>query len=89
MIQQFEINKHVQKQLREFLDARQTDLQAAMQDETLNGEIAALLHAGFPMMVRKIYSLPKFQTFFWDKRNLLAVHIQNRLDAAAKAAKKR
>ena len=88
MIKQFEINPYVGRQLRRYLDDAATDLAAAMDDETRNGEIAAILHAGFPLMVRKIYPFAKFQTFFWEKRALLATHIQNRLDAFDKAAQK-
>ena len=57
MIKQFEISTSVQKQLGDYLAANQTDLKTAMADETRNGEVAAIIHAGLPMMVRKIYSL--------------------------------
>lgn len=66
------------------LAERETDLHAAMNDETLNREIAALLYAGLPAMLRKFYPLTKFQGFFWEKRDFLAEHIANRLQAAVK-----
>ena len=40
-------------------------------------------------MVQKIYSLAKFEKFFWEKRELLHQHIANRFAAIdEKAAKK-
>ena len=81
MIQQFEINSFVKRQLSAYLEAHNTDIQAAMQNEAHNTAIAAILHAGFPKMVQKIYSLPKFTAFFWEKRELLAIHLHNRLTA--------
>lgn len=87
MINQFEINNFVKKKIQDYLAAKQTTLNEAMQNETQNSEIAAILHDGFPTMVKKIYSLPKFQTFFWEKRDLLAQHIASRLLAADKSKK--
>lgn len=87
MINQFEINNYVKKQIQDYLTNKETSLGAAMQDETMNPEIAAILHDGFPTMVKKIYSLPKFQTFFWEKRDLLAQHIATRLAAVDKPKK--
>lgn len=48
MIKQFEISTSVQKQLGDYLAANQTDLKTAMADETRNGEVAAIIHAGLP-----------------------------------------
>lgn len=87
MINQFEINNYVKKQIQDYLAAKETNLDEAMQSETMNPEVAAILHDGFPTMVKKIYSLPKFQTFFWEKRDLLAQHIASRLAAADKPKK--
>lgn len=87
MINQFEINNYVKKQIQDYLTAKAISLEEAMQNETTNSEIAAILHDGFPTMVKKIYSLPKFQTFFWEKRDLLAQHIANRLAAADRVKK--
>lgn len=81
MINQFEINNYVKKQLNEYLATKECSLKAAMDDEAMNKEVAAILHNGFPTMVKKIYSLAKFETFFWDKRELLHNHIQSRLEA--------
>ena len=83
MIKQFEISTSVQKQLGDYL--------AAMADETRNGEVAAIIHAGLPMMVRKIYSLEKMKNFFWTKKELMVEFVAMRLAAAEKknAKKKR
>lgn len=87
MINQFEINNYVKKQIQDYLTAKECDLDTAMHDETMNAEVAAILHDGFPTMVKKIYSLPKFQTFFWEKRELLIQHIATRLAAADRPRK--
>lgn len=87
MINQFEIGNYAKKRLNEYLAANGTDLHTAMNSEERNKEIAAILHDGFPTMVKKIYSLPKFQTFFWEKRELLATYVQARLEEAAKPKK--
>lgn len=84
MINQFEINGYVKRQITELLAQHQMDLNTAMADETVNREIAALLYGGLPAMLRKFYSLGKFQSFFWDKRAFLTGHIAARLDAAVK-----
>ena len=88
MIKQFEINNHTAKQLQNHLAERGLTLAAAMADETENKARAAVLHAGFPILVRKMYSLEKFAAFFWEKREFLESHIQSRIDAAIKAAEK-
>ena len=80
-MQQFEINNYIKKQISVYLEAKQCDLKTAMEDETMNRELAAILHKGFPTMVQKFYSLKKFETFLWEKRDFLYTHIQNRLDA--------
>lgn len=84
---QFEIGNYAKKRLNEYLAENAIDLHTAMNSEERNKEVAAILHDGFPTMVKKIYSLPKFQTFFWEKRELLATYVQARLEEAAKPAK--
>lgn len=88
-MQQFEINNYIKKQIGEYLDAKQCDLHTAMNDETMNRELAAILHKGFPTMVQKFYSLKKFETFLWEKREFLYTHIQARLDALAQPKSKK
>lgn len=91
MIKQFEISASVQKQIGDYLAANNTDLKTAMADETRNGEVAAIIHADLPMMVRKIYSLEKMKNFFWTKKELMVEFVAMRLAAAEKknAKKKR
>lgn len=84
---QFEIGNYAKKRLNEYLAENAIDLHTAMNSEERNKEVAAILHDGFPTMVKKIYSLLKFQTFFWEKRELLATYVQARLEEAAKPAK--
>lgn len=88
MIKQFEIGNYAKKRLNEYLAERNTDLKTAMDNEQSNKEIAAILHEGFPTMVKKIYSLPKFETFFWEKRELLATYVQARLGETVKTRHK-
>lgn len=85
MLKQFEINPYVGKQIQTYLDNINLSLKEAMDDENHNREIAALIHAGLPGMVRKIYGLNKMQTFFWEKKDLLQGFIAERL--AGHAAK--
>lgn len=89
MLKQFEINGGVKKQLDLYLAERKTDLKTAMDGENSNREIAAIIHAGLPLMVRKIYSLEKMQAFFWTKKDLMIDYVAARLNAAPKPAKKR
>ncbi|WP_165010104.1 hypothetical protein [Neisseria yangbaofengii] len=90
-MKQFEINSGVKKRLNDYLAAKQTDLKTAMDDQTTNGEVAAIIHEGLPMMVRKIYSLEKMKDFFWNKKDLMVEFVAMRLAAAdkAKPAKKK
>ena len=88
MIKQFEISSGVSRQLGQYLAEHNTDLKTAMADETANGEVAAIIHAGLPMMVRKIYSLEKMKTFFWTKKELMVEFVALRLAAADKQAAK-
>ena len=91
MIKQFEINSYVKKQLQEYLSANNLTLEQAMSEEPSNYEIAAIVHAGLPGMVRKIYSLGKMQTFFWEKRDMLQSFILDRLQSedSGRSGKKR
>ena len=89
MINQFEISNYVKKQIDTLLTEKNINLKQAMADADINKEIAAILHSGFPKMVQKFYSLSKFETFFWEKRELLEEHITNRFSAMEKAAAKK
>lgn len=91
MIQPFEINGGVKKQLNDYLASRNTDLKTAMDNQASNGEVAAIIHGGLPLMVRKIYSLDKMKDFFWNKKELMVEFVAMRLAAAdkPKAAKKK
>lgn len=91
MLKQFEINAYVKKQLQTYLDEKNLNLEQAMAEESSNNEIAAIVHAGLPGMVRKIYSLAKMQAFFWEKRDLLQGFVLERLQApdGKKASKKK
>ena len=86
-MQQFEINNYIKKQITEYLEAKQCDLQIAMNDEQMNRELAAILHKGFPTMVQKFYSLKKFEAFLWEKREFLYTHIHARLQALSQPKK--
>ncbi len=89
MINQFDINPYTKNQLTAYLESKNIGLREGMDNEETNNEIAAILHAGFPKMVQKIYSLAKFEKFFWEKRELLHQHIANRFTVIdEKAAKK-
>lgn len=89
-MKQFEISSGVQKQLNDYLAAKGIDLKTAMNEEHTNGEVAAIIHGGLPMMVRKIYSLEKMKNFFWTKKELMVEFVAMRLASAGKkAAKKR
>lgn len=88
MLNQFEINNYAKKRISEFLAEKQCDLKTAMDDEQLNPQIAAILHDGLPTMVKRIYSLNKMQTFFWEKRELLFTYIEGRLMETVQKSKK-
>ena len=81
-MKQFEISSSVRKALCDYLN-----LKAAMDNETTNGEVAAIVHAGLPAMIRKIYSLEKMKTFFWTKKDLMMEFINMRLAAGDKKGK--
>lgn len=89
MIKQFEINPLVKKQIQTYLDESGLDLKAAMDEQSSNHEVAAIVHAGLPGMVKKIYSLEKMQTFFWEKKDLMVEFVAARLAAANKKNKAR
>ena len=69
-MKQFEISSSVRKALCDYLNTRNLNLKAAMDNETTNGEVAAIVHAGLPAMIRKIYSLEKMKTFFLDEKKI-------------------
>lgn len=87
-MQQFEINNYAKKQVIEYLNNQQITIDDAMSNETHNAQVAEILHQNLPTMVRKIYALPKFQKFFWEKRELLTQYVINRLTQADKAKKR-
>lgn len=70
-MKQFEISNSVRKELSNYLNTHNLNLKAAMDNETTNGEVAAIVHAGLPAMIRKIYSLEKMKSFFWTKKDLM------------------
>ena len=89
MINQFDINPYTKNQLTAYLESKNINLREGMDNEETNTEIAAILHGGFPKMVQKIYSLAKFEKFFWEKRELLHQHIANRFAAIDERAAKK
>jgi len=86
-MKQFEISNSVRKELSNYLNTHNLNLKAAMDNETTNGEVAAIVHAGLPAMIRKIYSLEKMKTFFWTKKDLMMEFINMRLDTGDKKGK--
>ena len=86
-MKQFEISNSVRKELSNYLNTRNLNLKTAMDNETTNGEVAAIVHAGLPAMIRKIYSLEKMKTFFWMKKDLMMEFINMRLAAGDKNGK--
>ena len=47
--------------------------------ETMNRELAALLHAGLPAMVRKFCGRAKMEALFADKKDMIYTAIAQRL----------
>ena len=60
-----------------------------MDDEALNKQVAAIIHEGLPGMVRRIYSLEKMQTFFWEKKDLMVDYVAARSKRQRKKLKAR
>lgn len=87
MIQQFEIHGGVKKKLQAYLDEQGMDLKTAMNNEASNKQVAAIIHDGLPMMIKKIYSLQKMEVFFWEKKDLMVEYVAARLAAADKKSK--
>ena len=87
-MQQFSISNHTQKQIQHFLAERNVDLQTAMDDEAMNRELDALLHAGLPAMVRKFYGLAKMEALFNDKKDRVYSAIDQRVQQAEGKRKK-
>ena len=81
-MKQFEISSSVRKALCDYLNTRNLNLKAAM-----DNEVAAIVHAGLPAMIRKIYSLEKMKTFFWTKKDLMMEFINMRLASGDKKGK--
>lgn len=88
-MKQFEIGSGVQRQINDYLAAKRIDLKTAMNAQATNAEVAAIIHAGLPAMVRKIYPLAKMQDFFWNKKDLMIEFVAMRLAAADKKAAKK
>ena len=89
MINQFDINPYTKNQLTTYLESKNIGLREGMDNEETNKEIAAILHAGFPKMVQKIYSLAKFEKFFWEKRDLLHEYLAARFTSLEQQAAKK
>lgn len=79
MMKQFDINPNVRTQLHGYLDKHSLTLKEAMDIELHNREIANMIHAGLPAMVRKLYSEEKMQNLFWNKRDVIFDFISGRL----------
>lgn len=52
-MKQFEISNSVRKELSNYLNTHNLNLKAAMDNETTNGEVAAIVHAGLPAILWK------------------------------------
>ena len=72
-----------------YLADHETTLRNAMDNEQQSRELAAILHTGFPKMVQKIYSLAKFEKFFWEKRDLLHEYLAARFTSLEQQAAKK
>lgn len=87
-MQQFSISNHTKGQIQHYLEERNVDLHTAMDDEAMNRDLAALLHAGLPAMVRKFYSLGKMETLFAEKKDILSATLAQRLADGGKGKKR-
>ena len=88
-INQFQISNYVKKQIDQYLADHETTLRNAMDNEQQSRELAAILHTGFPKMVQKIYSLAKFEKFFWEKRDPLHEYLAARFTSLEQQAAKK
>lgn len=79
-MQQFSISGETRKRIQEFLKDHSVDLATAMHDDALNKELAAILHAGLPAMVRKFYGVAKMEKLFVEQRDVLIEAIGKRLN---------
>ena len=84
MLKQFQIHGGVVKKLNAYLEEKGIDLKTAMDAQETNKDVAGIIHEGLPMMVRKIYSLQKMETFFWEKKDLMVEYVAARLASARK-----
>ncbi|MBV7433402.1 hypothetical protein KRX19_00010 [Cardiobacteriaceae bacterium TAE3-ERU3] len=91
MMKQFDINPGVRTQLHSYLNKHSLTLKEAMDIEVHNNEVAKMIHAGLPMMVKKLYSEEKMQNLFWNKRDVIFDFISGRLQVseAKKVVKKK
>lgn len=90
-MKQFDINPGVRTELHEYLNKHSLTLKEAMEIESHNHEIAKMIHAGLPAMVKRLYSEEKMQNLFWNKRDTIFDFISGRLQVseAKKVVKKK
>ena len=90
-MQQFDISPDVRTKLHEYLNKNSLTLKEAMDIEEHNNEIASMIHAGLPAMIKKLYSEEKMKNLFWNKRDVIYDFIVGRLQLseAKKVVKKK
>lgn len=91
MINKIDINPGVRKDLQHYLEQHNMTLSEALAQEASNNEVANILYAGFPAMLKMVYSKEKMQAFFWEKKELVGEYLTTRLQAppASKPKKKK
>ena len=91
MMKQFDINPDVRTKLHNYLNQHSLTLKEAMDIEPHNNEVATMIHAGLPTMVKKLYSEEKMKNLFWNKRDVIYDFIVGRLQLsdAKKVVKKK
>ncbi len=85
-MKQFEISSSVRKALCDYLNTHNLNLKAAMDNETTNGEVAAIVHAGLPAMIGKSI-LWKNENLFLDEKRFDDGFINMRLATGDKKGK--
>ena len=90
MIKQFSINPDVRITLQRYLERKSLTLKEAMDKESSNHDVAEIIHAGLPTMIKKLYSLEKMKSLFWRKRDTIYDFIVGRVqvDEVKKVVKK-
>ena len=86
-MKQFEISNSVRKELSNYLNTHNLNLKAAMDNETTNGEVAAIVHAGLPAWIYGNLFFGKNENLFLDEKDLMMEFINMRLDAGDKKGK--